>query len=315
MTFVHGSNLRQKEDHKTKYLDEESRQFLREIRAQYDEWHAANQHLVGPRLARTDSDQELVASRVRLFGAYKEFLDQQKYAEKFDSRSNLHSTVLEEFLFYLFKDLVADFGANALLGKSHTFKDVFFVPPNYRSMLGRPFAKIETKDHDFVIGSSVAVELVAATPPPEEAAVEAPAVREAPADPYSPTIEGSAEQHRFDLPAVAVECKTYLDKTMLEGSSRAADELKARVPNALYIVVMEWLKLTEAVNLRKYKVDQIYVLRRQRNTDREFRYGDDYVKNPIDPAVVWHMFSLVREHLSADWEGGIAHGLERGWLI
>ncbi len=48
---------------------------------------------------------------------------------------------------------------------------------------------------------------------------------------------------------------------MLEGSSRAAEDLKARNPNSLYVVLMEWIKLTSDVNLRKYKVDQIYVLR------------------------------------------------------
>ena len=102
---------------------------------------------------------------------------------------------------------------------------------------------------------------------------------------------------------------------MLEGSSRAAEELKARNPNALYIVVMEWIKLSEAVNLRKYKVDQIYVLRKQKNTDREFRYEEDYVKNAIDPDVVWHLFNTVRTHLTEDWTGGVEHGLQRGWLI
>ena len=126
---------------------------------------------------------------------------------------------------------------------------------------------------------------------------------------------GDAETHKFDIPAVAIECKTYLDKTMLEGSSRAAEELKARNPNALYIVVMEWIKLSEAVNLRKYKVDQIYVLRKQKNTDREFRYEEDYVKNAIDPDVVWHLFNTVRTHLTEDWTGGVEHGLQRGWLI
>ncbi|WP_148292503.1 Bpu10I family restriction endonuclease, partial [Planktothrix rubescens] len=80
---------------------------------------------------------------------------------------------------------------------------------------------------------------------------------------------------------VVIECKTYLDKTMLEGSSRAAEDLKARNPNSLYMVLMEWIKLTSDVNLRKYKVDQIYVLRQQKNTDREFRYEETYIKNPI----------------------------------
>jgi hypothetical protein len=102
---------------------------------------------------------------------------------------------------------------------------------------------------------------------------------------------------------------------MLEGSSRAAEDLKARNPNSLYLVVMEWIKLSSDVNLRKYKVDQIYVLRQQKNTDREFRYEATYVKNTINPAVVQHLFKKVRNHLTMDWAGGIELGIQRGWLI
>ena len=78
---------------------------------------------------------------------------------------------------------------------------------------------------------------------------------------------------------------------------------------------MEWLKLISSVNLRKYEVDQIYVFRKQKNTDREFRYADTYVKKPIDYDVVWHLFRTVRTHLTTDWEAGIEQGLERGWLL
>ena len=124
------------------------------------------------------------------------------------------------------------------------------------------------------------------------------------------TMESSLE-----FPAVAVECKTYLDKTMLEGSSTAAEQLKVRNPNALYLVVSEWLKLTENINLRKFKVDQIYVLRKQKNTDREFRYLPGYQKNPIHEDVVAHLFNTVRTHLISNWEGGVPHGLERGFLL
>jgi hypothetical protein len=102
---------------------------------------------------------------------------------------------------------------------------------------------------------------------------------------------------------------------MLEGSSRSGEELKARNPNSLYLVVTEWIKLTSDVNLRKYKVDQIYVLRQQKNTDKEFRYEKHYIKNPINPNVVQHLFKKVRNHLTADWASGIEHGIERGWLI
>lgn len=153
-----------------------------------------------------------------------------------------------------------------------------------------PHARIERKDHDFAIGVSVSARLNCAGQEKEEV-------------------------HDFHIPAVAVECKTYLDKTMLEGSSTAAEQLKFRNPNALYIVVSEWLKLTGNVNLRKFKVDQIYVLRKQRNTDREYRFRPDYERNPIYLDVVEHLFHTVRTHLTTNWEGGVAYGLERGHLL
>jgi hypothetical protein len=305
MTLVHGSNLEQKEKHPSKYGDEISRGYLAEIRAA----------LIGPKSTPDEKDRDTINERVRLLEGYKDFLDQQKYAEQFDSRSNLHSSVLEEFLYYLFRDLVADFGPRALIGKSHTIKDIFFLPPNYEAMIARPYAGIERKDHDFVIGVTVEAQLKTAVKNgTKEPADEGEGVAE-PARSYKVRLEDATETHLFDIPAIAIECKTYLDKTMLEGSSRAAEELKARNPNSVYIVAMEWLKLTEAVNLRKYKVDQIYVFRKQKNTDREFRFAPDYQKNPIDPEVVSHLFDFVRRHLTADWEGGVRHGLERGWLL
>ena len=243
---VHGDNLQQKEAGEAKYADAESRKFLREIRKQYEVWQKANQELKGPTKTATPQDSGILRQRVALFTTYKDFIDQQKYAEKFDSRSNLHSSVLEEFIYYLFRDLVGGFMERALIGKAHTFKDIFFMPPNYAAMLESPHARIEKKDHDFAIGVSVSASLNCAG-------------------------QEKGEVHHFQIPAVAIECKTYLDKTMLEGSSTAAEQLKFRNPNALYLVVSEWLKLTGNVNLRKFKVDQIYVLRKQKNTDREFR--------------------------------------------
>lgn len=269
--FIHGSNLLEKEKHRSKYQGEVSKRYLTEIRLRYDQWRNANLALMGPGSSPSDLDIGIVTQRLALLNSYKDWLDQQHFAEHFDSRSNLHSSVLEEFMYYLFKDLVADFGQHALIGKSHTFKDIFFTPPKYAEMLKRPYAVIERKDHDFVIGATVEASFRAATPPAndETPTEEKTIVTEEPSDYDTVTVTGDAETHIFDIPAVAIECKTYLDKTMLEGSSRAAEELKARNPNGLYIVVMEWIKLAEAVNLRKYKVDQIYVLRKQKNTDRD----------------------------------------------
>ncbi|MDP2903940.1 MAG: Bpu10I family restriction endonuclease [Methylovulum sp.] len=289
--LIHGNNLEQKEGHRIKYRAEESRLFLREIRVRYNQWHAANIALVGPTSDISESDSEIITKRVSLLNDYKEFLDQQHYAEKFDSRSNLHSSVLEEFMYYLFRDMVRGISETALIGKSHSFKDVFFRAPSYTEMVKKPYALFEIKDHDFAIGVSVKATMKCKG---------------------SETEEG----HNWDIPAVAIECKTYLDKTMLQDVSTAAEQLKQKNPNAMYIVVAEWLKLTESVNLKKYKIDQIYVLRKQKNTDREFRYDPSYEKNPIYADVVEHCFNFVREFLIAeDWEGGIYHGLNRGFLM
>jgi len=288
--FIHGNNLEQKENHKTKYRDEESRRYLVEIRVRYNQWRSANEALVGPVAETAENDSTIIVERVRLLSEYKEFLDQQHYAERFDSRSNLHSSVLEEFMYYLFRDVVRGISETALIGKSHSFKDVFFRAPSYKEMVKKPHALVEIKDHDFAIGASVKATM---------------------------KCDGSeiSEEHNWDIPAVAIECKTYLDKTMLQDVSTAADQLKQKNPNAMYIVVAEWLKLTESVNLKKYKIDQIYVLRKQKNTDREFRYDANYEKNPIYADVVEHCFNSVREFLTADWEGGISHGLDRGFLL
>src|SRR5436190_2382749 len=109
-------------------------------------------------------------------------------------------------MYYLFRDLAKSFSERALLGKAHTFKDLFFMPQSYADMVNKPNMRVEEKDHDFVIGSRVMT---------------------------TARVDGGevTEEHNFDVPAAAIECKTYLDKTMLESSSTSAEQLKTRNPN------------------------------------------------------------------------------------
>ena len=289
--FVHGNNLEQKENHQAKYIDKEAIQYLQEIRVKYNDWKSKNLSLIGPnKLINQDTDIKIIEQRVSWLNEYKNFIDQQHYAEKFDSRSNLHSSVLEEFMYYLFRDMISEYSDNALIDKSHVFKDIFFRADNYELMICKPNAKIEVKDHDFTIGARINATM-------------------------NTLGSDDIEKYTWDIPAIAIECKTYLDKTMLQDASTAAEELKHRNPNAIYIVVTEWLKLTDSVNLKKFKIDQIYVIRKQKNTDREFRYEKDYIKNPIYPDVIFHLFTFVRDFLTKDWESGIDFGLSKGYLI
>ena len=288
--FVHGDNLRQKETHRTKYQDAISKRYLAEIHEKYETWKAANLTLIGPTKDVCPTDEDIIKKRVELFNEYKDFIDQQIYAEQFDSRSNLHSSALEEFMYYLFKDIVADYSANALIGKSRAFKDLSFKSDSYSSMLVRPGALLEVKDYDFVIGTTINAT-------------------------FCCKGKESGDEESFDMPAVAIECKTYLDKTMLESCATTGEQLKKNNPNALYIVVAERLKLSEAVNLKNNKIDQIYILRKQKNTDRENRFLAGYVAKPIYDDVVFHLFNVIRNYLSTDWGGKIADGLQRGYLI
>jgi hypothetical protein len=286
--FVHGDNLTKKE--KDPETTAEQHKLLKKIRKEYNKWKAANLNLKGPFLEKTGTETTILEKRVELMNAYKDFIDQKVYAEAFDARSNLHSSVLEEFIYYLFKDMVADISTHALIGKSHAYKDIFYQADSYRNMISKPSFKIEKKDHDFVIGVSVEAKF---------------------------RCEGEEEiqTEELQIPAVAIECKTYLDKTMLEGASNAASQLLVINPNAIYIVVAERLKLTDEVNLKKYKVNQIYVLRKMKNTDRKYRLLPSYQNNPIYVDAVEHLFNTVRNHLTAEWNGSNSFGLERGYLI
>jgi len=148
---------------------------------------------------------------------------------------------------------------------------------------------VETKDHDFMVATSLTAS-------------------------FANSKNEAIVTHSLKIPAVAIECKTYLDKTMLESASASAEELKRINPNSRYFIAAEWLKLTESVNLRKYRIDQIYVLRRQKNTDRELRFEAGYTKNPIYSDLVWELFQDVINHLSEErWD--IDAAIQRGKLM
>lgn len=295
-SLVHGNNISAKERQKGKnskpYRDDKSQELLSEIRDQYDEWRQNNMSLKGPFIEEEEIDSDIIEKRVDFLNEYKDFIDQQVYAEAFDSRSRLHSTVIEEFFVYLFGDLVAEFSNKAHVGQSRAFKDIFFDPPNYDEMVESPHANIEQKEHDFAIGVDIGTIMFVGE--------------------YE---EDKIETHNLNIPAVVIECKTYVDKTMLEGMSTAAEELVAKNPNAIYIAAAEWIKLTSEYNPRKFKLDQVYILRRQRNTDQKFRFEDSYKKNPIYSDVVEDLYNKVRNHVTGNWEGGAEYAVETGKLM
>ena len=95
-----------------------------------------------------------------------------------------------------------------MIGKSRAFKELSFKSDNYDSMLVRPGALLEVKDYDFVIGATINAT-------------------------FRCKGKDSGDEESFDMPAVAIECKTYLDKTMLESCSTTGEQLKRKFPRPL----------------------------------------------------------------------------------
>lgn len=108
--------------------------------------------------------------------------------------------------------------------------------------------------------------------------------------------------HDIYVPAVAVECKTYLDRPRWRDSAALATSIKQAFPRCLYVVISELLKLDlDKVNIIGSQVDRVYVFRRAQNVDRGVRRATGAALPPLHVPAVLDVFTVVEEHLSQDW--------------
>jgi len=278
LPFIHGNNI----DRKLKVEKvEENIKLLREIKERYDNWKGDNESIIG-------TSKENVFKRVELLNEYKDFIDQSKFKKErgntygFTSQSKLHSTVIEEFLYYLFEGMPILSGKKMALGPGKAYVDMSFSPKNIDEWEKNPGVDIKVKDQDFAIGKEIFC-----------------------------IFSSDGEMHdtvqkNILVPIVAIECKTYLDKTMLDGAAYAAERLKRGNPYSLYIVVTETNALDKSVNPKHTQIDEIFVLRRQKSGQKP--------PNQIDAQLVWELFNLVKDHLEKEWWNP-EKATERGRLI
>ena len=278
LPFIHGNNI----DRKLKVEKvEENIKLLREIKERYDNWKGDNESIIG-------TSKENVFKRVELLNEYKDFIDQSKFKKErgntygFTSQSKLHSTVIEEFLYYLFEGMPILSGKKMALGPGKAYVDMSFSPKNIDEWEKNPGVDIKVKDQDFAIGKEIFCIF---------------------------SSDGGMHdtvQKNILVPIVAIECKTYLDKTMLDGAAYAAERLKRGNPYSLYIVVTETNALDKSVNPKHTQIDEIFVLRRQKSGQKP--------PNQIDAQLVWELFNLVKDHLEKEWWNP-EKATERGRLI
>ncbi len=231
----------------------------------YENWSSRSMGVTG-------RDPENIAELVLLLNSYKDEVE-----PIFDRRPNsaqevLQSSIIEEFFEYLFGPLQLEMGPSGVCKPSDGYLDLAFHPKTFESLLSLPDHTLGHKDHDFVIGSRCMLTIRAEG------------------------RDGSTEND-IVIPAVALETKRYLERNMLDECSGTAAKVKRATPYCLFLVVAEYLKMDDA-RPELSRIDEVYVLRRQRNSDR---LAKDFVPNPICAELVTDIYDQVMRHLRRVW--------------
>lgn len=147
-----------------------------------------------------------------------------------------------------------------------------FNPKSLGSLLSAPEYTIRAKDHDFVLGACIRLSISA---------------------------DGSSD-HRDEtvvVPAVAIECKRYLERNMLDECAGTAEKIKKTTPYCRYMIVAEYLKMDEGLP-EASMIDEIFILRRQRNLER---LHTGFTPNPIYPDLIKNIYDDAVDHLKRVW--------------
>jgi hypothetical protein len=258
--FIHGDNIQNKLAGGEK--SPKKLALLREIHKKYTAWRDAC-------LSVSNDEKKDTDRLVDLLNNYKDFIEHERFRKNFNAQTKLHSTVLEEFIYYVFR-LIPKIEDSMRLGSMEAYTNLFFAPKNLQALNSDCGVNIYTKDQDFAIAKTATI--VA-----------------------TPEGQNSEKRHKIQIPVVSVECKTYVDKTMYEGSVATAERIKQGNPYSRFIIVAEFYAVSLDVDPSHSKIDQIYVLRRQTNSARKKSI------NPIDSNVVWRLYSDVKRHVCGDW--------------
>jgi len=178
------------------------------------------------------------------------FIKRQKGQLKIDN------SIMEEFLVHLVAPYVKN--KNLIVGPQRTFTSMAFCA---RSVNELPEVHLQTKSQDFAISKRVE---------------------------YALSNEDDIVTKSFNVPLVTAECKTNLDKTMLEGAIGMASNLKDGLPLCKYFLLVEYLDMSI---FNCTPIDNIFLLRhasRLQANDRTTKGIEKQHKDyPIDPKVMW----------------------------
>jgi len=228
-----------------------------------------------------------IEKRVELLNKYYRFFeDKEIESDKgFDSRSKIRSTILEEFMYFLFNDFVSlllkESGMNrATIKNGHieAYSNLYFTASDINKYIQSPSIGLNTKQQDYAIYREV-------------------------------DISAASSKKTAKIPILAIENKTFLDKTMLEGAIETAEKTKMGSPYSVYIVATETYAVKFDVDPVFSRIDQIFVLRKCKQ-DKNNRLPKD-----IDNEVVKTMYWYVVKKLLRPWSAIEKRLSESGTII
>ena len=255
-------------DGKLKKEKGENQELIKEIKIKYDEW------IDKINLLQDKTDEDSIKKKVEDLSEYKNFIDQPKFKKAFSAQTKLHSTVLEEFMYHLLNKLPAIKNGQFNLGPIKAYSNLFFAPKNLDSFNKQSGLTINEKDQDFAISKEILIKI-------------------------------DNEEKKINIPIVSIENKTFLDKTMLDGSIATADKIKSGNPYCLFFIVCETYEVGKQVDPQYTDIDQIYSLRK---SDKR---GS---RDPFQAEIVLDLFNKVKNHLDSDWSN-VSENIKSGKII
>lgn len=199
-------------------------------------------------------------------------------------QENLRSSILEEFLQLLLYPLTAGvrqhYSRALVLGKANSYVSLTFSPSRFAALFEAPLPTIHTKDQDLVLGCTV--NLIARTASEGE------------------LLPSESAELQTVVPIVAVECKTYIERNMLDSSAGTAKRLKSAMPYCLFMVAAEYMKMEDAYP-ELTDIDEVFILTKMSNSERLRQRQQGGVSHDICADLVQELFRMVRRHLRRVW--------------
>lgn len=213
-------------------------------------------------------DRVSIGKKVAYLNEYYNFMHENELDRVFSAQGKFRPTILEEFLFLLFKDYVEEVKTqhdeDDVLGSGavKAYSNLYFKAKDFRNFIKAPEIGVNEKDQDYAIYRTFDISINQANP------------------------------LQIRIPAIAIEAKTYIDKTMLDSVIATAEKIKSGNPHTRFIAVAERYDVSFAVDPAYSRIDQIYILRKSM---RKNEWLD------IDKDVVWRLFDETIKHLERPW--------------